>query len=135
MRADRHRELRHALVVAGELSRLAARQCGLFTRMLANPVVRYLGLVSYGIYLYHLAVVKKLDGLGLFHGEAHGLRVVTYLVLGVAGATAIATVSYYLVERPALKLKRLLRDPALDAARGEAIVEPAPVAPTAASRG
>jgi peptidoglycan/LPS O-acetylase OafA/YrhL len=54
-----------------------------------------------------------------------------WAVAGVGLSAAVAALSYYLVERPALSLKRLVgrRDPSPP---GEALTEPAPaVAPRA----
>ena len=103
---------------------------GLVRRLLANRVMLYLGLVSYGIFLWHVAVLTQLERWGL--GTPTGTPLFDYaiwFVLGALGATAIATASYYLVERPALSLKRLVRGRPVDA--GEATAEPAPPAPAA----
>lgn len=107
---------------------------GLAGRLLGNRVVRWLGLVSFSIYLYHLAVVRKLHG-WIDIGGPEELQLVFFFVLGAVCSAAVAAVSYYLVERPALSLKRLVRDRALDSPRGEALAEPAPVAPATSPRG
>jgi peptidoglycan/LPS O-acetylase OafA/YrhL len=103
-------------------------------RLLGSRVLRYLGLVSYGIYLYHLAFVTKIQQwLGTRVHGGFTLHFALYLVLAFVGATAAASISYYVVERPALRLKNLLgMQPA--AARGEAIAEPAPAAPVSIPR-
>ena len=107
---------------------------GLAGRLLGNRVVLWLGLVSYSIYLYHLAVVRQLhDWIDI--GGAQEFRLLFFFVVGAVCSAAIAAVSYYVVERPALSLKRLVRDRALDSARGEALAEPAPVAPATSPRG
>ena len=83
---------------------------GVVRRILANPVLLWLGLVSYGIYLYQLAVLFELRDLGL-DSVANSLH--PYLVWPIAAlvvTAAIAALSYYLLERPALSLKRLVRD-------------------------
>jgi peptidoglycan/LPS O-acetylase OafA/YrhL len=104
-------------------------------RFLGWRPLLYVGLVSYGVYLWHHTLMLKLAsaingwlvrdvGLGM------ELRFLVYLVLGGALAVAVASVSYYVVERPALALKRLVQAPAEPAvAGGEAIEEPAPAAP------
>jgi peptidoglycan/LPS O-acetylase OafA/YrhL len=107
---------------------------GVAGRLLANRVVRWLGLVSFSIYLYHLAVVTQLDDWLEIGGSAE-LRMAVLFALGGAGSAAIAAISYYAVERPALSLKRLVRDRALDSAKAEALAEPAALAPAASSRG
>jgi peptidoglycan/LPS O-acetylase OafA/YrhL len=103
---------------------------GLAGRILSWRAVAYLGLVSYGVYLYHFAVLKQLDEwLGDPMGGPLGVRLLTYAALGALGATLVASVSYYVVERPALRLKRLVRSP-VPVERGEATAEPAPAVPS-----
>ena len=126
--------LRHELYSVVALGAVAAALFaqpgrGVVGRVLGNRVLAYLGLVSYGIYLYHYAVIKQLsDWLIDDLPVSIPVRLAVYLPLGVLGATVLATISYYAVERPALSLKRLvpLRSPA---ARGEAVAEPAPAEP------
>ena len=66
---------------------------------LNHPVVRYLGVISYPLYLYH--------GWGLSVGEhVHGVPMAVQFVIGVAGCIALASGSYFVVERPFLSLKR-----------------------------
>jgi peptidoglycan/LPS O-acetylase OafA/YrhL len=103
---------------------------GLTRRVLGNPVLVYLGLISYGFYLFHWAVLRQLfswdlDGTLPLHGspEWFGLTLVVAVVVG--------SLSYYLVERPALSLKRLV-PPRPRQDRDEALAEPAPAAPVTA---
>ena len=64
----------------------------------------WLGLVSYGIFLWHQPLLDQLLIQDL-PGRAPVLPFVTVLVVTTAGAVAIAAASYYLVERPFLALK------------------------------
>ena len=73
-------------------------------RFLGHPVMAWLGLVSYGIFLWHQPLLDQLLIQDL-PGRAPALPFVTVLVVTTAGAVAIAAVSYYLVERPFLALK------------------------------
>jgi peptidoglycan/LPS O-acetylase OafA/YrhL len=104
-------------------------------RVLGFRPLLYVGLVSYGVYLWHYAIVIKLaeainDTLVDDIGLGVDARFLAYLVIGGALSTLVASVSYYAVERPMLSLKRLVgpppeRDPGVS---GEAIAEPAPAA-------
>jgi peptidoglycan/LPS O-acetylase OafA/YrhL len=100
-------------------------------RVLGWRVLLYVGLVSYGVYLWHYAVIFKI-ATAINHWLVHtvglgvNMRFLVYFVLGTLGAVAIATVSYRLIERPALSLKRLVGPPP-DERREEAIAEPAPI--------
>jgi peptidoglycan/LPS O-acetylase OafA/YrhL len=69
---------------------------GFSQRVLANPLVAWIGLISYGIFLWHFAVAHEL-GLDLPYGVA---LLVTLIV-----SVVIAATSYYLVERPILRFK------------------------------
>jgi peptidoglycan/LPS O-acetylase OafA/YrhL len=67
---------------------------GAVRRFLAHPVMLYLGLVSYGIYLYHFAVIIQLRRWGL---ESP----VLWPFAAAGGAVLLGSLSYFLVERPA----------------------------------
>lgn len=68
-------------------------------RILAAPPVAWLGLISYGIFLWHYAVAAELGGMGVELGF-WPLLAVTCAISVAAGAA-----SYYALERPVLKLK------------------------------
>jgi peptidoglycan/LPS O-acetylase OafA/YrhL len=73
-------------------------------RILRIRVLAWLGVVSYGLYLYHLPVLVwvQLHGLQtLIPGET----VLSYIVVALPATTAGAAVSYYLIEKPALTLR------------------------------
>jgi peptidoglycan/LPS O-acetylase OafA/YrhL len=123
----------YSLVAVGLLvpAILAEPRRGTAGRLLGSRLLTYLGLVSYGIYLYHFAVVKQLDDwIGTFPGGPFALRVLVHFVVAAAAATVLASLSYYLVERRALRLRRLVSPP-VPAERGEATEEPAPSVPSA----
>ncbi len=67
-------------------------------RLLSIRAIAWIGVVSYGTYLWHWPLLAELQRLGL-----HG-----WLELGpvgLVGSYALGTASYYVVERPALTLK------------------------------
>jgi peptidoglycan/LPS O-acetylase OafA/YrhL len=97
--------------------------------VLANRGLLWLGLLSYGIYLWHQTAVRWLLDLGV-NDASRPMRPFALFAAAVALATLLAAVSYYGFERPILRLKRLVgpaREPR--AVAGEAIAEPAPAAP------
>ena len=71
-------------------------------RLLANPLVLFLGVISYSLYLWHFPVIRWLHGLGLPRlfpdwPLAEGLLWCTPPIL------AASTLSYWAVERPFLR--------------------------------
>jgi peptidoglycan/LPS O-acetylase OafA/YrhL len=69
----------------------------------------WLGAVSYGIYLWHWTVLLAIWKYG-WSQLIPGQQVLAYIVLSVPATIALAALSWYCVERPALSLKtRLLQ--------------------------
>lgn len=68
-------------------------------RWLEHPAVRYVGVISYAMYLYHAW------GLAVAH-RARALPTVGQLAVGIAATIVAATGSYYVIERPFLAFKR-----------------------------
>jgi peptidoglycan/LPS O-acetylase OafA/YrhL len=107
---------------------------GLVRRFMATRVLLFVGLVSYGIFLWHLAVLGQLQ-------RWHFGRIdfihpyLSWTLAALLGATAIATVSYYALERPAMRLRRRLLGPRADQPRGTALEEPAPASPLPTATG
>jgi peptidoglycan/LPS O-acetylase OafA/YrhL len=82
-----------------------ADDAGGFPRhVLRNRIVAWLGLISYGIFLWHHPIALKLTSAhhsGLFAGARMlGITAATFAI-----AVACATASYYVVERPILRYK------------------------------
>ena len=101
---------------------------GLVGRLLSTRALLWLGLVSYGFYLYHYAVLDLIERhLRDAMPESQAARFAIYVALATAAGAALAGISYYALERPILRLKNLIgRPPQPQAARGEAIAESAP---------
>jgi peptidoglycan/LPS O-acetylase OafA/YrhL len=111
---------------------------GAVRRLLAWRPLLYIGLVSYGIYLWHHALVTKIaTGISGWMTDTLGLgveaRFVVLFVLGGAAATAVASASYHLLERPILSRGRLVGPPPEREQPGEALAEPAPAEPPSTS--
>jgi len=92
-----------------------AERPGVPQRVLRWPPLAYLGLISYGVFLYHLEVAEVLGlssdpghfsghGLGLVQ-HVHTATTVILFVLTLAVSAAVATVSYRVVELPFLRRK------------------------------
>jgi len=91
---------------AGGATRLAA--------ILGNPVMRFLGKISYGVFLWQfLAIYALFNLLGakdVFHGGYYSTFETVLLLLATTVLTvAMATLGYYLIERPAQRLYRWYR--------------------------
>ncbi|MCX5743412.1 MAG: acyltransferase [Proteobacteria bacterium] len=69
---------------------------GVVMRVLMNPVLQYVGKISYMCYLIHMVVLDLLKPLHL--GK------IPVSILGLLGTIAIATASWYLAEQPLQKL-------------------------------
>ena len=83
---------------------------GLAQRVLSWRWLSWLGLVSYGIYLYHLPVLRGAEKLG-WNDLIPGQVVLSYAVVGIPVTIAFAAASFYLIERPALSLRLARRAP------------------------
>jgi len=87
-----------ALLIAVLIAQLLQLYQSRLWSWLERPAVRYLGRISYPIYLYHAwgdSVGRRLSG---------GARPIEFVV-GVAASIVLASGSYYIIERPFLKLK------------------------------
>ena len=75
-------------------------------RLLSAPLMAWVGTVSYGVYLWHIAWLRVLNGPHLAvpnHSAPIGQALALFLAT-VAGAIALGAASWYLVERPAQRL-------------------------------
>lgn len=82
----------------------ADRAGGLPRRILANPLLSWFGLISYGIFLWHGVIAYKLAHTG-FLDLPHGLRYAAVTAATFALSVGCATASYYLVECPIMRFK------------------------------
>ncbi|WP_018502685.1 acyltransferase family protein [Parafrankia discariae] len=77
---------------------------GLVRRLLTCRPMAYLGLISYGIYLWHTVVIEVVaEHTGTAAGE---LAFVPFFLLVLALTCAVSTITYFLVERPCMALGR-----------------------------
>lgn len=74
-------------------------------RILGNRRLAWIGVISYGIFLYHLPIAFKLASLDLFDISNGALRAAVLTIATFAASIACAALSYHLLERPLLRLK------------------------------
>jgi peptidoglycan/LPS O-acetylase OafA/YrhL len=105
---------------------------GPIRRFLAWRPLLYIGVVSYGVYLWHTTMLTKIGNpisnwlsMTLHLGVTGRFAVLVVLVAAIT--TAVASVSYYVLERPLLSLKRWI-PVETQYARG-ALAEPTSTAP------
>lgn len=79
----------------------ATTRRGVVTRILANRVVLWFGVVSYGFFLWHGAILGEVRDLV-------PLEPVWFVTISLAISLVAGAVSYYVVEKPALSLGRSL---------------------------
>lgn len=101
--------LGYGLILLAVLS--ATPGVGLGGRVLASPVgkvIGFIGVYSYSIYLWHVDIGQNI----LFHHTAQlfrqlpgEVRIFAYLACYIAIATFVGLASYYLIERPGLKVR------------------------------
>lgn len=92
---------------------------GVVRRILGHRVLMWLGLISYGIYIWHAPLLSRLASWHYGQSSTHLVKYAEWATLPVLGAIALGAASYYVIERPALSLKRLV-----PARRGGAVSEP-----------
>jgi peptidoglycan/LPS O-acetylase OafA/YrhL len=80
----------------------AEGRAGVPQRLLTLGPVAWLGLVSYGVFLWHHPLTGKFKGVQDW--TTHGSSII-YTLLVFAAAISAAALSYYLLERPLLKFK------------------------------
>lgn len=74
-------------------------------RVLGNRFISWLGLIAFGLYLYHLPIMFKLLDLGIGDIQGAFLRWMVLTTTTLAISIACGAASYYLIERWFLRLK------------------------------
>ncbi len=95
------RHLLSAAVAGALLAPLAVGRGGAWAALLASPPVRWVGSVSYGLFLWHLPVLTgllALSGISVFRGG-----VVPLLAIGLPVSLLLAWASLRLVELPSMR--------------------------------
>lgn len=86
-----------SMTIAGLILWLITRERSIFKTLLELRPLRWLGQISYGLYLWHYAFYE--------FGKKTFASVPLQIIVGIGLALIVSTVSFYLIERPFLKLK------------------------------
>jgi peptidoglycan/LPS O-acetylase OafA/YrhL len=92
------------LTGAGRPAGVASSVSAAIRRLLGHPLALWLGAISYGIFLYHDPFLDWLIARG-FLDSAPGLPYLDLMIVVVGSSILMGAASYYLVERPFLRLK------------------------------
>jgi peptidoglycan/LPS O-acetylase OafA/YrhL len=77
---------------------------GLLRRLLATRALLWLGVISYSLYLWHPLIARKIAGTQIDENAGW----IPSALLMIVASIAVAAVSYYAVERPAVRISRRL---------------------------
>lgn len=95
------------LNTSGSIAVVTAVIAGAFNRPLSNPIVRYIGRISYSVYLLHLAVLAIATPLVLANSNLpRPAEIAAICALTLAGTIVLASFSYALFERPSMRIGR-----------------------------
>lgn len=77
-----------------------------WAKVLAKPALRYLGLISYSVYLWHEPILIELGRRGLLLNPAPEAFPMNAVILASL-AVAVSAVSYWVIELPTMELRHL----------------------------
>jgi peptidoglycan/LPS O-acetylase OafA/YrhL len=80
---------------------------GRLAQLLEWSPIKYIGLISYSIYLWHEPMIYFLQRHGILKGSGAGTLAVDLLIV-LAIVLALASTTYYLIEKPAMSLRGTL---------------------------
>jgi peptidoglycan/LPS O-acetylase OafA/YrhL len=85
--------------------------------VLSNPLARYIGTISYGLYLLHMIALNATKAVRKPHDWL-------FFAIALAASIALASASYWMYEVPFLRLKNRFRKPEQPKADDHAAIAP-----------
>ena len=82
----------------------AEKKTNILRTMFTNPVMSYIGRISYGLYLYHFPVFYFF-GITINQIDTRPMNW-QVIILPLIACFSIATISYFVIEQPFLRLKK-----------------------------
>jgi peptidoglycan/LPS O-acetylase OafA/YrhL len=110
------------LVMTLVLGALVVREDHWARPVLIFPPLAYVGMISYGMYIYHLVVIHPVR-IG-FERLGGNLASFSFFVAALIACTAVAGLSYRFIEQPLLKLKARFASDGDSAASGHRATSP-----------
>ena len=89
---------------------------GMISRMFNNPVMVFLGLISYSLYLWHYPLVDGLAHIDLIR-SINGYKLPWLIMVSLPLILVVSGLSYYFVERPFLIVSKKRAPPKIRGAR------------------
>jgi peptidoglycan/LPS O-acetylase OafA/YrhL len=77
----------------------------LFTQVLEIAPLRYLGKISYGLYVYHYGVIALFAAIFNKYGLPYSMRSPQMFLAAMSATLLIAATSFHLLEKPIIDLK------------------------------
>jgi len=77
----------------------------LLNSILESAPLRYLGKISYGLYVYHYGIIALAVAVFREYGLPYSVRSPQMFVAAMGSTLLIATLSFYLLEKPIIDLK------------------------------
>jgi peptidoglycan/LPS O-acetylase OafA/YrhL len=75
------------------------------TGILESAPLRYLGKISYGLYVYHYGIIAVMVALFRKYGLDYSLRSPQMFFAAMSATILVASLSFYLLEKPIINLK------------------------------
>ncbi len=73
--------------------------------ILESPLFRYMGKISYGLYVYHYGIIAIMLALFKTYQIDYSLRSAQFSIASMGATLIIASLSFYLLEKPIINLK------------------------------